>query len=108
MTFNKFSKIFLENFSKPDEKQVYTPWNELPRLENPANTCAWHTKTVGGDHGINGWWDLIRSRQLFNVSVCHAQVFAGFSGHGYSIHNIIPLLKKQKCTGIYTYDILIL
>ena len=37
---------------------------------------------------------------IFGTSspVCHAQVFAGFSGHGDSICNIIPLLKKRKCT----------
>ena len=44
------------------------------------------------------WWDLIRSKQLSSVSVCHVQVFAGFSSHGNSIHNMIPLLKKEKCT----------
>ena len=27
---------------------------------------------------------------------CQAQVFAGFSGHGNSIHNIIPQLKKKE------------
>ena len=40
--------------------------------------------------------DLIRSKQLSSVSVCRAQVFVGFSGHGNSIHNIIPLLKKEN------------
>ena len=29
-------------------------------------------------------------------SVCRAQVFAGFSVHGDSVHNIIPLLKKEN------------
>ena len=38
------------------------------------------------DHDIYCWWDLIRSKQLFSVSVCHAEVFAGFSGHGNPIH----------------------
>ena len=57
----------------------------------------------GGDHGIHCWWDLIRLKQLSSVSVCCSQVFAGFSSHGNSIHNIIPLLnkkrkKKRKCT----------
>ena len=33
---------------------------------------------------------------LFSVFVCRAQVFTGFSGHGNSIHNIIPLLKKEN------------
>ena len=50
----------------------------------------------GGDHGIRCWWDLIRSKQLSSFSVWRAQVFAGFSGHGNSIHNIIILLKKKK------------
>ena len=49
-----------------------------------------------GDRGIHCWWDLIRSKELSSVSVCRTQVFAGFSGHGNSIHNIIPLLKKRK------------
>ena len=40
----------------------------------------------GGDHGILCWWDLIRSKQLSSVSVCHAQVFTRFSGYGNSIH----------------------
>ena len=40
----------------------------------------------GRDRGILCWWDLIRSKQLSCVSVCRAQVFAGFSGN--SIHNI--------------------
>ena len=29
-------------------------------------------------------------------SVCHAQVFAGLSGDGNSIYNIVPLLKKEN------------
>ena len=50
----------------------------------------------GGDHGIHCWWDLIRSKPLSSVSVCCSQVFAGFSSNGNSIHNIIPLLKKEN------------
>ena len=50
----------------------------------------------GGDHSIYCWWDLIRLKQLSSVSVCHAQMFTGFSSHGNSIHNIIPLLKKEN------------
>ena len=50
----------------------------------------------GRDHDIYCWRDLIRSKQLSSVSVCCAQVFAGFSGHGNSIHNIICLLKKKQ------------
>ena len=37
-----------------------------------------------GDHGIHCWWDLIRSKQLSSGSICHAQVFARFSGHSNS------------------------
>ena len=48
------------------------------------------------DHGIHCSWDLIRSKQLSSVSVCHAQVFAGFSGHSNSIYNIIPRLRKEN------------
>ena len=63
-------------------------WIELPWPENPAISS-------GGDHGIHCWWDLIRSKQLSSVSICRAQVFARFSGHGNLIHNIISLLKKM-------------
>ena len=48
------------------------------------------------DYGIHCWRDLIRSKQLSSVSVCHVQMFAGFSGHGNSIDNIIPQLKKEN------------
>ena len=41
----------------------------------------------GGDHSIHCWWNLIRSKQLSCGSVCHVQVFAGFSGYGNSIYN---------------------
>ena len=47
---------------------------------------ALQSVVAGGDHSIHCWWDLIRSKQLFSVSVCCAWVFAGFSGHGNSIH----------------------
>ena len=72
-------------------------WIELPWPENPAKTYAWHAETLDscfdhslqsqvsavqsvvagsissdGDHGIHCWWDLIRSKQLSSVSVCHA------------------------------------
>ena len=50
----------------------------------------------GGDHGICCWWNLIRLKQLSSISICHVQVFIGFSGCGNSIHNIIPLLKKKE------------
>ena len=43
----------------------------------------------GGDHGIYRWWDLLRSKLLSSVFVCHAQVFAGFSGHDNTIHKVI-------------------
>ena len=33
---------------------------------------------------------------MSSVSVCHAQVFARFSGCSNSIHNIIPQLKKEN------------
>ena len=45
----------------------------------------------GGGQCIHSWWNLIRSKQQSSVSGCHAQVFAGFSGHD----NSIPLLKKK-------------
>ena len=52
----------------------------------------------GVNHGINCWCDLIRSKHLPRVSVYRVQVFAVFSGHGNSVHYIIPLLKKEECT----------
>ena len=45
----------------------------------------------GRDHSIHCWWDLIRFEQLSRISVYRVYVFAG---HGNSIHNIIPQLKK--------------
>ena len=48
-----------------------------------------------GNHGMHYWWDLIRLKQLSSVSVCRTPVFAGFSGRGNSIHNIIPQLRKK-------------
>ena len=63
---------------------------------------ALHSVVSSGDHGIYCWWDLIRLKQLSSVSVCRAQVIARFSGHGNSIHNIIPLLKKENVQ-IYWY-----
>ena len=53
-----------------------------------------------GDYRIYCWWDLTGSKQLSSVTVCHAEVFAGFSSHGNSIENIISLLKKEKYTSI--------
>ena len=48
-----------------------------------------------GDHGIHCWWDLIKSNQLSSVYLCHAQVFAGFSGHGNAIHNTLEYLINR-------------
>ena len=45
--------------------------------------------SIGRDHGIHCWWDLIKSKQLSSVSVCGTQMFAGFSDHGNSIHKKI-------------------
>ena len=52
--------------------------------------------SCGGDHGIYCWWDLTTSKQRSSVSVSCAQMFPEFSGHGNSIHNIIPLLNKTN------------
>ena len=65
----------------------------------------WCILWIDGDHGIHCRWELIRSKQLSSVSVCRVYVFTGFSGHGNSIHNIIPLLKK-KCTSGDSYSLL--
>ena len=56
----------------------------------------------GGDHGIHCWWDLVRSKRLSSVSVCRTQVFTRFSGHGNSIHNIIPRLKNENIHKLFT------
>ena len=61
----------------------------------------------GGDHSIHSWWDLIRLKQLSSGSICRVQVFVGFSGHGNSIYNIIPPLKKKKCTCQFVNQILL-
>ena len=66
-----------------------------------GRVSALHSVVAGsissrGDHGIHCWWDLIRSKQLSNVSMCHVQIFAGFSGHGNTILYIIPQLKKEN------------
>ena len=39
---------------------------------------------------------LISAKQLPSYSECRTQVFGGFSGHGNSINNVIPLFKKKK------------
>ena len=66
----------------------------------------------GGDHGIHCWWDLIRLKQLSSVSVCRTQVFAGFSGHGNSIHDTFDAFnhsqnpdKIQNFTFLHSYHI---
>ena len=67
-------------------------WMELLWPENPALQSV----VAGSISGFHSWWDLIRSKQLSSILVNHAQVFAGLSGHGYSVHNIIPLHKKEN------------
>ena len=51
----------------------------------------------GKDHGIHSCWDLIRSKHLSSISVCHAKELTGFSGHGNSIHNLkLEFIKKEN------------
>ena len=55
-----------------------------------GSVSALHSRVPGlissrEDHCIYHWWDLIRPKKLPSVSICHAQVFAGFSGHDNSI-----------------------
>ena len=60
------------------------------------------SNSSGEDHGIHYWWDLIRSsKQLSSVSVCHVQVFAGFSAHDNLIYSIIPPPKKENVHLVY-------
>ena len=40
---------------------------------------------------------------LSSVSICRVQVFAGLSGHGDPIRNIIPLLKKEDVHTLIKY-----
>ena len=47
------------------------------------------------------------TKQLSSVSVYCVQVFAGFSGHGNSIHNINPLLKKKMYIYILALEVII-
>ena len=61
---------------------------------NSQHNLSTKKMRINVHYGIYCWWHLKRSKQLSCVSVCHAQVFAGFSGHGNSINNIIFLLKK--------------
>ena len=39
--------------------------------------------------------ETYKVKQLSSRSVRHVQMFVRFFGHGNSIHNIIPLLKKE-------------
>ena len=71
-----------------------------------CNFSVLHSVVAGSisseeDHGILCWWDLIRSKQLLSVSVCHAQVFAEFSGRGNSIHNNGWYAIKPTSNGCY-------
>ena len=61
----------------------------------------------GEDHGIHWWWDLIRSKQLSSRSVCRAQVFAGFSGRGNSIHNTQCLFSSFHIEDVDNQQLLV-
>ena len=63
---------------------------------SPLHSMVASSISSGRYHGKHCWWDLIRSKQLSSGSVYRAPVFAGFSGRGKSIYNIIRLLKKEK------------
>ena len=47
-------------------------------------------------HGFQCGWNLIKPKHLSSGPMCHAHVFAGFSGHGNSIYDLIPLQIKKK------------
>ena len=95
---------------------------ELARPENLVNVCARHTKTLDGcfdliksqqqripwsspleiepattkcpkGHVFPGGLEIRIRLKGKDIDVCRVQVFAGFSDHGNSIHNIIPLFK---------------
>ena len=86
-------------------------WPQIaePKLYNWANSRYLTQLTRGADHGRHCWWDLIRLKRLSSVSICCVKVFARSSGHGNSIHNIIPLLKKEKyITILYINNLLII
>ena len=61
--------------------------------DSPLHSVVTGSISSGGNHC---WWELIRLKQLSSVSVCRAQVFAGFFCHGNSRYNITPLLKKEN------------
>ena len=46
---------------------------------------------------------LCKVQTAVQYSVCHAQVFAGSSGHCNSIYDIIPLHKKENVQLNYIY-----
>ena len=79
-------------------------WIELPWPKNPVNTYVQDTEKLDScldfieSHQQRIPWSppIISLKQLSSFTACHAQVFAEFSGHGTSIHNIIPLLIKKN------------
>ena len=74
------------------------------RIPSCNSTTEWPVHTKHKRCQIN-WWGISRYALLMRpnkvetaiyLSVCHGQIFAGFSGLGNFIYNIIPLLKKEK------------
>ena len=72
------------------------PWELLAQRLSFGSVVTGSICRGGRYHGLHCWWDLIRPKKLSSVSVCPAQVFAGFSGHGNSNHNIIHVVKNEK------------
>ena len=78
--------------------QVCMPW-QVNLASLVCNVGQWLSGRVSalysvvtrGDHDIHYWRNLIKSKQLSSVSVCHTQVFARFSGHGNSIYKFLFL-----------------
>ena len=72
------------------------------------NTRTLFSNTLGGDHEIHCWWDLVRSKQLSSVSVCRACVFFGGSGHGNSIHNELLIISRMLTANYKSYRTLVI
>ena len=119
-TIRKFANTCAEHtetldscFDLISSHQQHIPWPPPLEIEPATTECRaetlplsrqiWHQLcamwTGGsisnrGDHGIRCWWDLLRSKLLSSVFVCHAQVFTGFSSRGYSILRVNLLFEN--------------
>ena len=60
-------------------RRLYAMWTSGSVVEFSApHSVVVPSISNGVDHGIYRWWDLIRSKQLFSVSVCRMQCLLDF------------------------------